>query len=195
MHVSLTFFVLQQRQHLERRFDTSKMHLSPRWLWLLAVLRRWFCCCWFDVDWYFMWFLTVLCFVVRYFMSLLVLQSSWWGRESWLLYFVCLPGVSWLLCGSSSQWHGFVCSLWLWYFLIILTYYFTDVGPFIFNPSCPGGPLSAADPVGPVGPLPVLLSLVLGDPGRPLVLCPLSLTVLWEALLREWLVCGGCDVP
>ena len=36
----------------------------------------------------------VLCFVVRYFMSLLVLQSSWWGRESWLLCLVCLPGVS-----------------------------------------------------------------------------------------------------
>ena len=27
----------------------------------------------------------VLCFVVSYFMSILVLQSSWWGRESWLL--------------------------------------------------------------------------------------------------------------
>ena len=37
--------------------------------------------------------------------------------------FVCLPGVSWLLCGSSSRYHGFVCSLWLWYYLIILTYY------------------------------------------------------------------------
>ena len=31
----------------------------------------------------------VLCFVVRYFMSILVLQSSSWGRESWLLCFVC----------------------------------------------------------------------------------------------------------
>ena len=62
----------------------------------------------------------VLCFVVRYFMSILVLQSSWLGRESWLLCFVCLPGVSWLLCGSSLCCHGFVCSLWLWYFLIIL---------------------------------------------------------------------------
>ena len=40
-----------------------------------------------------------LCFVVRFFMSLLVLQSSWWGRESWLLCLVCLPGVSWLLSG------------------------------------------------------------------------------------------------
>ena len=36
----------------------------------------------------------VLCFVVRYFVSLLVLQLSLEGRESCLLYFVCLPGVS-----------------------------------------------------------------------------------------------------
>ena len=40
-------------------------------------------------------------------------------RESWLLCLVCLPGVSWLLCGYSSQCHGFVCSLWLWYSLTI----------------------------------------------------------------------------
>ena len=65
----------------------------------------------------------VLRFVVRYFMSILVLQSSWWGRESWLLCLICLPGVSWRLSGSSSRCHGVVCSLWLWYFLIILTYY------------------------------------------------------------------------
>ena len=66
----------------------------------------------------------VLCFVVRYFMSILVLQSSWWGRESWLLCLICLPGVSLWLGGSSSRCHRVVCSLWLWYFLIILTYYF-----------------------------------------------------------------------
>ena len=66
----------------------------------------------------------VLCFVVRYFMSILVLQSSWWGRESWLLCLICLPGVSWWLSSSSSQCHGVVCGLWLWYFLIILTYNF-----------------------------------------------------------------------
>ena len=65
----------------------------------------------------------VLCFVVRYFMSILVLQSSWWGRESWLLCLICLPGDSWWLSGSSSRCHGVVRSLWLWYFLIILTYY------------------------------------------------------------------------
>ena len=68
----------------------------------------------------------VLYFVVCYFMSVLVLvlQSSWWGRESWLLCLICLPCVSWWLSGSSSRCHGVVCGLWLWYFLIILTYYF-----------------------------------------------------------------------
>ena len=29
-----------------------------------------------------------------------------------------------VLCGSSSRCHRLVCNLWLWYFLIILTYYF-----------------------------------------------------------------------
>ena len=53
------------------------------------------------------------------------MKSSWWGRESWLLCWICLPGVSWWLSGSSSRCYGFVCGcLWLWYFLIILTYYF-----------------------------------------------------------------------
>ena len=58
-------------------------------------------------------------------MFILVLQSSWWGRErerereSWLLCLVCLPGVSLLLCGYFSQCHGFVCSLWLWYSLYL----------------------------------------------------------------------------
>ena len=66
----------------------------------------------------------VLCFVVRYFMSILVLQSSWWRRESWLLCLICLPGVQWWLSGSFSRCHGVVCGLWSWYFLIILTYYF-----------------------------------------------------------------------
>ena len=45
----------------------------------------------------------VLCFVVRYFMSFLVLLE---GRESWLFCFICLPGVSWWLSGSSSRCHG-----------------------------------------------------------------------------------------
>ena len=36
----------------------------------------------------------VLCFVVHYFVSIPVLQSSQWGRESWLLCFICLADVS-----------------------------------------------------------------------------------------------------
>ena len=98
----------------------------PRWLRLLSVLRRWFCCCWlFCLLLLPLWeSVIVLCFVFRYFMSILVLQSSWWGRESWLLCLICLPGVSWWLSGSSSRCQGVVCGLWSWYFLIILTYYF-----------------------------------------------------------------------
>ena len=42
----------------------------------------------------------VLCFVVRYFMSILVLQLTCWGRESWLpllnLSSLCLVMVEWL---------------------------------------------------------------------------------------------------
>ena len=60
-----------------------------------------------------------VCWMHRYAQTLL--QSSWCGRESLLFFLVCLPSVSWLLCGSSSLCHGFVCSLWLWYFLIMLT--------------------------------------------------------------------------
>ena len=61
-----------------------------------------------------------LCFVVCNFVSILALQSPWWGWESWLLCLICLPGVSWWLSGSSSRYHRVVCSLSLWYFLIIL---------------------------------------------------------------------------
>ena len=58
-----------------------------------------------------------LCFVVRYFVSILVLQSSWWGRESWLLCLSswCLVVVVWLFLTMPR-----VCLL--WYFLIITTY-------------------------------------------------------------------------
>ena len=46
-------------------------------------------------------------------MSILVLQSSWWGRESWSLCLVCLPGVSWWLCGSTWRCNRLVCGLWM----------------------------------------------------------------------------------
>ena len=45
-------------------------------------------------------------------------------HQSWLLCLICLPGVLWWLSSSSSRYHGVVWGLWLWYFLIILTYYF-----------------------------------------------------------------------
>ena len=67
--------------------------------------------------------------MVHYFVSLLVLQSSWRGRESWLLCFKCLPDVLWLLvfCGSYSRCLGLVCSVWSWCFLIMLTYFLVDL--------------------------------------------------------------------
>ena len=101
-----TIFVLQQRQNLGRRFGTSKMHLSPSVALATVhskVVVMLLIQCWLLLP---LWDSVIfLCFVMRYFMSILVLQSSWWGRGSWLLCLVCLPGVSWLLCGSSSRCH------------------------------------------------------------------------------------------
>ena len=80
---------------------------QPLWLGLLSILRRWFCCCWLLLP--LCGSVVVLSFVLfsmRCFVSILVLQSSCWGRESWLLCFVCLFGVSWLLCSSSSWCNG-----------------------------------------------------------------------------------------
>ena len=76
--------MLQQQQNLGRRFGTSKMHLSPP-----PPRPGGYGCCPFKGDGSvvvdFLFIVIVLCFVVRYFMSSLVLQSSWLGRESWLL--------------------------------------------------------------------------------------------------------------
>ena len=119
--------------------STAHPHPHPvRWLRLLSVLILRFCCycCWFIV------LCTSHClrgrgrggsvlvfvFGMRYSVSVLVLKSSWWGRESWMLCFNCLPNVLWLLmfCESSSWCCGLVCSTLLWYFLIILTYFAGD---------------------------------------------------------------------
>ena len=113
-----------------RGFGSRKMHLGSLWLWLLsgskAVVLLLLIRCWLFLP---LWdSVVVLCFVVRCFVPIPVLLSSWSRREGWLHYFVCLPGVSWLLCGSSSRWHGVVCSLWLRYFLIILTYFLCPSG-------------------------------------------------------------------
>ena len=42
-------------------------------------------------------FVLGLYFVRQYFVSFLVLQSSCWGRERWLLYFNRLVNVMWML--------------------------------------------------------------------------------------------------
>ena len=117
------------------------MHLSPLVAWAavrskaVVLLLLTFCLLllplWESVI--------VLYFVVCYFMSVLVLQSSWWGRESWLLCLICLPGVSWWLSGSSSRCHRVVYSLWLWYFLIILIYYLRIGSVSVINHLFPNG--------------------------------------------------------
>ena len=112
-------FVPQQQQNLGRNLTLSKIHLSPppnppvaqdavrsKAVALLLLLFIWW---WLHPLWD---SLIVLCFVVRYFLSILLLQLYWWGRQSWLLSLVCLPGVSWLVCGSSWWCHGNVCSFW-----------------------------------------------------------------------------------
>ena len=85
-----------------------------------------------------MWeFCVCLCFVMHYFVSILVLQSSW--RESLLLCYYCLTDLLLLqmFCGSSSRCHGLVCSMCLWYFLIILTYFLCEISKYnLFNDNC-----------------------------------------------------------
>ena len=84
--------MLQNHPNPGRRFGTSKMHLSPpvalaavrsKEVVLLLLIRCLLLLPLWDsvID---------LCFVVRYFVSILVLQSSQLGRESWLPCFVCL---------------------------------------------------------------------------------------------------------
>ena len=90
------FLVLQLWQNLRWRFGASRMHLSPSVAWAAvpsrAVVLLLLTSCLLKLP---LWeSVIVLCFVVRYFMSILVLQSSGWGREKWLLCLVCLPGVS-----------------------------------------------------------------------------------------------------
>ena len=54
--------------------------------------------------------------------------AKFYNLEAWLLYFNCLSDALLLLvfCDTSSQCHGFLCSVELWYFLIILTYFFEE---------------------------------------------------------------------
>ena len=117
------------------------MHLCPPCLRLLSALIRCFCGCWLCLLLIPLWeSVIVQCFVVRYFMSILVLQSSWWGRESWslrLLVFlvscngcVALPlGVMGLLavCDCGISWSYsliiFCCLDIHWNYLLYRTFY------------------------------------------------------------------------
>ena len=74
--------MFQQQQNLGRRFGTSKMHLSPKRLWLLSVLRRWFCCCWFVV---------VFCFCSMFCCALLCVHCSFAIISMGKIYLVALP--------------------------------------------------------------------------------------------------------
>ena len=131
LHASWTFLVLQQQQNQGRGFGTSKMQNAfkppppPQWLRLLSILRRWFR---FFVDSLLIvapivGFCSCSMLVVCYFVSILVFCNHHHGEETvgCKNCLVRLHGVSWLLCCSSSRCNRCVCSLWLWYFLIILT--------------------------------------------------------------------------
>ena len=79
-----------------------------RWLRLLSILRWWFCC-WFIVYCFSHWLCFIVCavslFCCTVFASCLILQSSRWEREGWLLYFGCyLVGV--LCLFLTMPWFG-----------------------------------------------------------------------------------------
>ena len=62
-------------------------------------------------------------------MSFLVLQSSRWGRESWLLYFCCvLNGMSLLSFFGSSSLRSVVCDFGIsWSYSLFLVYKFKRI--------------------------------------------------------------------
>ena len=96
------FQAWNQRRKIWRRNATAL--LNRCWLSLLLSYSVFFPC----------FFCALMC----------VLSSLAIIRERMMHHFVCLSGVLWLLCGSSSRCNGLVCSVRLWYFLIILTCFF-----------------------------------------------------------------------
>ena len=77
-HASWTFLVLEQQQNQGRKFGTSKMHLRPPVAYTavrtkaVVLLLLTFCLLLLLLCKS----VIVLCFVVHYFMSVLILQSS-----------------------------------------------------------------------------------------------------------------------
>ena len=106
--------MLQHRQNLGQRFGTSKMHVRPPVA--LATVRSKAVVLIVDSM------LIVTCTPIVGFCNssmfccaLPYVHSSFaiilMGKRKLVALLVCLPGVSWLLRGSSSRCDGFVCSL------------------------------------------------------------------------------------
>ena len=101
--------MLQQQQNIGRRFGTSKMHFSTPvavvWSKAVVLLLLIRCCKGF-----------CNCSIFCYFMSILVLRSSWWGweRAGCFAYFVFLVSRDYCVAIPVDA-MGFVCSLWLCY--------------------------------------------------------------------------------
>ena len=93
------------------------MHLSPKWLRLLSVLRRWPCCCGIFV-YCFSLCLLGFCFRPLFLLCRLSIFAVILARkDSRLLYLNCLHGVCSLVLPHSTE----GC---LRYFLILLTYFY-----------------------------------------------------------------------
>ena len=95
---------------------------SLQWLRLLSVLRWWFCFCWFIVFMYLTLVVGVLCWSLFCYAFLYVLSSFamiFTMKRKLIVLLKLSDGGR----GSSSRCRGVVCSVWLWYFLIILTYF------------------------------------------------------------------------
>ena len=96
-------------------------------LWLYSYLIT-FCWCWVPFI------VGVLCKVLLLFCKICVFSSfvimALQKRElveSWLLYFYCVLNVisPSLFFDSYSRYYGLIWSVWLWHFLLILTYFLT----------------------------------------------------------------------
>ena len=105
-------FVLQKQQNLGRRFGASRIHSSPQWIRLLPVLKRWFCC----VD-----SLLIITPILGFYNCSIFCYAVLCVHCSFAIILKGKRGLV-VLLSFASRCHGFVCSLWFWYFLIILTY-------------------------------------------------------------------------
>ena len=107
-----------------RREETIKVAHSHCFYTSRNKLRKMGCsvCSVFFVVRYFVWTHSGFAFILM-------------GRAELVALVSLSSCFSWLLCYSFSRCHGFVCSLGLWYFLIILTYYI-KCALFAFNFSC-----------------------------------------------------------